>query len=1037
MSAARARGGQLVVENVALLSGGARSFEDRYKVTLSDDSFRKPGNHKVAHALLHFLLCSIDPDAAPNAFKPCFPIAERDQERDFRKVVDSRLSILERGKLLAPGVARRSTVSAAGGDKFEQLMWTLSTVALQQAALRHPAHATAHNLVPNPPQQGDSQNRRYAALLRARIASERAAFARTTQMGRDASLRWAAEIKQLRDHVELTDIRAAAVRAQLEKLGYDDRGVDLRAREIELLAAQREAVLGESTKSSPNKERANMEKSEVIKTSPVDSDESGSADEDQQQNAHVSDLDHLLAFSTNTSPSAKEAENIANRYQKGNNVSLGTDISSSFSSNSQPNACADVADLVLVAVQELGKATERLNLIATKGAFEASDISRDASLETDLNQQVANSKDVNASTLVDDVKKSISLHQAIAKSTDSLAEAASVAARDASQQSSELEKGVSEDSFVNVKDSQELASSLLALSRVSSKKHSPQWITDVDAINVISDQNLDDTDLFENDGGVENAQDDEAEPMSLEMAHSTEDRFASVQALNSKMDFLATVEDLQKAHQVVHTARHPHTRPKAKTRTSALRKSKSGTLSAALRRPSEDDIPFHQVPLSKIPKRKSNAKIVRFAELPPSYSASKARKAVSEPPLMEPPPESALDVKDDFEDLSEPGAAISALLARSRETIESRGLSDYRDARDAALKRRSSLTRYDNFTFKTEKVIHDSPDAELSGFRQKPMQRKPTPRHLATRRSLAIRNAGADKSDSSSDSTAKSSKSSRKNAAASSNGKLSSSEIVPLNDIPLDQSSQGKVTRALSLPTASQLQGVAPGSEASTIDSSVGPTSPVMTSNSSDMPQTPQISNASPSQTAPALGGVTHGTPQSSSYAITPPSGYQTLQTDEEENSGDDIQVQPRRSMSTPLMTARRANSTHAQASGGSSRLISFPSLYGRKKREEKQKAESRRSITDDDGFLSWLGSERKTGSFHPSTSRQQSGRAFRTQSTTFTPGRRSSIFSRKKGTPSPGPSSRRKKKKEGTTPPSNPKPNRVKALRDRMRALL
>lgn len=1029
MSAARARGGQLVVENVALLSGGARTFEERYKVAISDDSFRKAGNTQAAFPLLHFLLCSIDPEVAPNAFKPCFPVMDREQERDFRRVVDARLTILERGKLIPSGVARKSVISAAGGDKFEQLMWTLSTVALQQAALRHPAHATAHNLVPNPPQQADTQNRRYAALLRSRIASERAAFARTTQMGRDASLRWAGEIKQLRDRVATIEDRTILVRAELEKMGYDERGVDLRTRETEQLAAERKATVERgNVLSTPD--TASFTKTHVIKMSPIDSDESGSVDGAEPDKDDVEDLNRLLTFSANSPGIAKDAEDVVNNFEKSKGASLGTDMSSSFQPRandpfaSDPSDCADVAGLLLAAVEELKKATERMNLISNRGAYVTSDISREASLENDLNQESATSKHTSAGTLVDDVEKSVSIHQALVNSTNSLAGAAAVAARDAAEETELLENKESLSSFLGVKDSQELTGNLLALSRVSSEKTSPQWITDVEAIDVNCD--FDDSELFENNIAGEGTDgiSDEAEPMSLEMAHPSADRFASAQSLNSKMDFLATVKDLQKAQEVVQTARQDPSKTRStKTRQSALRK----TGNFIQRRPSEEDIPFHQVPMSKVPKRKKNSKSVRFADLPPSYSASKIRK-VSVAPLLEPPPDGALDIKDEFDELSEPGAAISALLAQSRESQHSSAVADVRDSRESSVKRKSSLTRQDSLSAKNGNTLSsDLQDPDLRGFRHKPMQRKPTPRHLATRRASAIRQASSDRSESSS-----SGKGSHKNAATQdSRPNVPSTVIIPLNDISRNKSSQPEPSGP-SLNMSTDSQGP---------DASSGPQSPKLMNGQA----TSNLETSIEMRTPQAETGKSPSTPRTpataESAASEPPlHGYLDVEL-EDDNSSDKIdQVVPRRSMSTPGMSLRRANSQHAQASGGSSRLISFPSLYGRKKKQEREKMDNRGSMSgDEDGFLSWLGGERKStagagGSFHHA-SRSQSGRAFRTTSGMFTSGRRSSLFSRKKSNAGASSSSRRKKKEEEQ--PTSPRPNRVKALRDRIAALL
>lgn len=134
--------GQLIVENLTLLSPSANYFHDRYNVTITPQTFVKHGNTVEANSALHFLLCKIQAEQADPSFKPCWPIHDREQERDFRRVVDARLAQLEKAKLLNVGVSRKSVVASAGGDRFLELLLNLSTLALQQACLQNPPYGT-------------------------------------------------------------------------------------------------------------------------------------------------------------------------------------------------------------------------------------------------------------------------------------------------------------------------------------------------------------------------------------------------------------------------------------------------------------------------------------------------------------------------------------------------------------------------------------------------------------------------------------------------------------------------------------------------------------------------------------------------------------------------------------------------------------------------------------------------------------------------------------------------------------------------------
>lgn len=274
--------GQLVLENITLLSPTPNHFVDCYGCTLTSTTFSKPGNSAEANAVLHFLLCQIDPDLIEPLFKPCFPIRDREQERDFRRVVDSRLAVLEKSKLLPVGVARKSVVSSAGGDRFLDLLWSLSSLALQQACLRHPSYGPAsrmrltsqnnarndrtdalshqgsvrssRSLLSGGPSRSDRQQsetqsqrlgRRFlgvgilsasqqrardAEQIRARIDAERCALERTTELAKKGATTWASEADSLREKIGYFEAKLARLKNQLADMGFDENGNDIRGK---------------------------------------------------------------------------------------------------------------------------------------------------------------------------------------------------------------------------------------------------------------------------------------------------------------------------------------------------------------------------------------------------------------------------------------------------------------------------------------------------------------------------------------------------------------------------------------------------------------------------------------------------------------------------------------------------------------------------------------------------------------------------------------------------------------------------------------
>ena len=1160
-----------MVENVALLAGGANAFEQRYKVCITDDSFRKPGNNKVALPLLHFLLCSISPDEAPAAFKPCFPVLDREQERDFRKLVDARLAALERAKLLPAGVARKSTVSAAGGDKFEQLVWTLSTLALKQASLRHPAQGgAAHNPDPKPPTASDTaSNRRYAALLRSRIASERAAFARTTQMGRDSTAKWTNEIATLKERIAQISTRTAEVKQELKKLGFDETVLPTKS---DLLSP----LLVSSTTSTSAKQQPHPL---AIKTSPIESDESGSVD-----GGGEADLNRMLAFTGESPGIAKDAENIVTVFDKSDQTSLGTDISMNFPSRDvdEPKSCANVADLVQAAVEELEKATSRMNDIAAaskappppppplsmsvspvENPFDAATKSAAAALPK-IEESAAIAVDevvdeeeivfIRPSKLTEEAKNSLSLHEAILQSTRSLAKSATSATQESTTISRSLESSMPapqqqqhQEPFVHVKNSQELAPSLPVLSHASTENKEvsapmpPSWVANLVKKfekNVV-DEIEDGTDPADPAEFI-----DEAEPMSFEpMDVDVAPPAAPSPPVDSKMDFLTTVNDLQKAHAVVATARSGAPRSVlSKGKKSTLRKGPDGRL-----RNKDGEVPFHQVAVDKNPKRKRGGKAVRFAELPPSYTANKTSKSSNSSPVIEPHPKKGVDEKNDGDDAKT--LPISDILEAKK---SDNGYSDEHSP-SAGSSPCGSPTKSDDEVVISRQEEYFSPtgavlsavasadattaaadakataDAKAAAARLKPLSRKPAPRNMANRRATVIRNVISERTDSN---MGHSAKQKLKKAVGKKSEKTIPTVAVGIATKKSEKSSTSAKSTLANTEEKPKVDEKRKIEEKKTSEAPTAPKTPEPVvkeeekkqERRNNSPESPEFMNDEP-ESAPSLmiktklSEVTplteiafedrkeksHGTPQSQivkvfSNEFVPKTNRQRRHSTQGvkseskkskskkkgskysksastypdrpgskngmgEESEQEFEGEPRRSISTPEYIPRRTSLTYRQGpnTGGSgggggvtSRLISFQSLYGRRKSKSKseratsnvhqlereshrsegnndsppaQYTRRRASISGDDSpMFSWLtGADRRSnigrGETYQTPPAGEDGSVVRQTSSTFSSGRRSSVFSRKNA-------SGRPRNDDGT-----PK-NRVKALRDRIAAL-
>lgn len=425
MAAALPTPGQLVLENITLLLSSPSAFQERYGVSLTPTTFAKPGNSAEANAALHFLLSQIEPDVVDPLFKPCFPIRDREQERDFRRVVDSRLAILEKSKLLPVGASRKSVVASAGGDRFLDLLWSLSTLALQQACLRHPPYGPVSRLRltsvtsrpeslshqssarsnrsllsvvssrseranpdPQPLRQrrflgvgilsATQQRSRDAEQIRARIDAERHAMHRTAELAERGENTWASEADSLRQKINHFEAKLARLKGQLADMGFDENGVDIRVKgqsprpqstssTVPSDVAASERIADAATSSSAISIRTSPSGDSIadeFKTSPIDSTESGSSvDELPEPSDGVTDIAADLTRLLVFTAETRDARDRVDQTLRVEKPRFDASGSTTERPFGRNSEAADIVDLVRAATSELEEATNRMDEI--------------------------------------------------------------------------------------------------------------------------------------------------------------------------------------------------------------------------------------------------------------------------------------------------------------------------------------------------------------------------------------------------------------------------------------------------------------------------------------------------------------------------------------------------------------------------------------------------------------------------------------------------------------------------------------------------
>lgn len=667
---------KLVVENVTLLAGGPGAFHARYGVQVNTSSFTRPGNTTAALPLLHFLLSAIDSD--DTLFKPCFPILDRAQERDFRAAVETRLAALERRALLPVGSSRKSVVAAAGGPRFEDLVWALSTLAVQRACLRPDAKQRLVSAVPTPAVgatrrflngMSSSASSAYVAQVRTRIAAERAVFARTAELGKESQARWADEAAVLRNRIAEFQARMTSLRKELEELGFDEGGVDVRARLAEELGAvsspaaspREQSDSGVEASSSPIGSVASEERAEV------DRDDCGPPSVE----GLASDVARLLAVSggskelrdglskildARTPQKQKTLDFVSARNRAGGKFPpvVSSPITPALSPSQQDGNTTeqeevDVVDIVRYAIAELDEATARLETISARRIEEQKGLAGKESVKshvddspgvlvekvTALSVEESRADKCQLEELVGD---SLPKHKAIVESARKLSGAALAleeqAAAKTPQKDKSVLRGVGADDSTSTDKMNESP---------TPQTPAPKWIGDVEKCSVVDE--FDDDAVFAAESPDAYTKGNGGEPVP-----DAESEDTARSGLASRIDFFSAVDELRVVKDVLKksplstksASSESESTPTAASpleQTSLPLEQSSQTSPSSYMGHSASAVPGVSILYTPgVPRSPAKvSKCVRFATLPPSYTASKT-SAMGGKVLREPPP---------------------------------------------------------------------------------------------------------------------------------------------------------------------------------------------------------------------------------------------------------------------------------------------------------------------------------------------------------------------------------------------------------------
>jgi hypothetical protein len=131
----------LMFNNLMLLGFNPAAMEKRQGVPFGPTMFSNTGATRQCDCVVHFLLSKIYPSEAATEFKSVWPILDRIQQREFKKISCGMLVKLQKTEAIpSQPQIRPSSLDTPNGDRFCMLLWAVSNHALvMEFKRRYPA----------------------------------------------------------------------------------------------------------------------------------------------------------------------------------------------------------------------------------------------------------------------------------------------------------------------------------------------------------------------------------------------------------------------------------------------------------------------------------------------------------------------------------------------------------------------------------------------------------------------------------------------------------------------------------------------------------------------------------------------------------------------------------------------------------------------------------------------------------------------------------------------------------------------------------
>ena len=132
----------LMFNNLMLLGFNAVAMEKKQGVPFGPTMFSQSGATRQCDCVVHFLLSKIFPSEAGVEFKSVWPILDRIQQREFKKIACGMLAKLQKAEAIpSQPQIRPSALDTPNGERFCMLLWAVSNHALAiEFKRRYPTH---------------------------------------------------------------------------------------------------------------------------------------------------------------------------------------------------------------------------------------------------------------------------------------------------------------------------------------------------------------------------------------------------------------------------------------------------------------------------------------------------------------------------------------------------------------------------------------------------------------------------------------------------------------------------------------------------------------------------------------------------------------------------------------------------------------------------------------------------------------------------------------------------------------------------------